>query len=167
VIDPVADHLPVNWRRALRSAQMDLGGSRRASFSAAFSRMQALVVALHRAGVPVAVGTDLGEAGFALQREAQLYVAGGIPAPEVLRMLTLQGARLAGEGAERGRIAPGMISDLVLIDGDPSQRIEDLRRTVLVIQGGVAYAPQALYEAMGFKPFAPAASFEPAAVLGR
>jgi Amidohydrolase family len=167
VLASVADHLPVNWRRALRNAQMDLRGARRASFGAAFARMQALVVALHRAGVPVAVGTDMGEAGFALQREAELYVAGGIPAPEVLRMLTANGARLAGEGAERGRIAPGLIADLVLIDGDPSLRIGDLRRAALVIQGGVAYAPEALYEAMGFKPFVPAASLEPAGTAPR
>jgi imidazolonepropionase-like amidohydrolase len=129
--------------------------------------MQELTVALHRAGVPIAAGTDMGEAGFALQREAELYVASGIPAPEVLRILTSNGARLAGAGAERGRIARGMVADLLLVDGDPSVRIADLRRASLVIQGDVAYAPQALYEAMGFRPFAPAAAIEPAGAARR
>lgn len=167
VLAPVAEHLPVMWRRGLRHAQMDLRGPRRASFGTAFARMQALTVALHRAGVPIAAGSDMGEAGFALQREAELYVASGIPAPEVLRILTSNGARLAGADAERGRIARGMVADLLLVDGDPSVRIGDLRRASLVIQGDVAYAPQALYEAMGFRPFVPAAAIEPAAAARR
>jgi hypothetical protein len=38
--------------------------------------------------------------------------------------------------------------------------ITQLRRASLVIQGKVAYAPEKLYEAMGFKPFVPAAKLE-------
>jgi hypothetical protein len=41
----------------------------------------------------------------------------------------------------------------VLIDGDPSVDVTHLRRASLVLQGRAAYAPDQLYEAMGFKPF--------------
>jgi hypothetical protein len=46
---------------------------------------------------------------------------------------------------------------LVLVDGDPSQRIEDIRRVSLVIKGGVALAPDASFDALGIKPFVVAA----------
>jgi len=48
----------------------------------------------------------------------------------------------------------------VLVAGDPLRDISELRRTTLVIKGGVAYAPDALYDALGVRPFAPAAAIE-------
>jgi imidazolonepropionase-like amidohydrolase len=93
-------------------------------------------------------------------RELALYVQAGIPAHEVLRIATLNGARIAGQGATRGRIERGYAADLVLVDGDPSQDITDLRKASLVIQGDVAYAPDRIYEAMGFKPFVAGAVME-------
>jgi hypothetical protein len=52
---------------------------------------------------------------------------------------------------------------LVLVDGDPTRDINDLRRLSLVIQGHHAYAPAPLHEALGIQPFAPAAAIERAA----
>lgn len=155
----VAAHLPVMWQRGLRSAEMDLRGARLATFRTSYRRMLELTAAMHRAGIPIVAGTD-GVAGLGLHREAELYVQAGIPAPEALRILTWNGARIAGEGARRGRIERGYAADLVLVDGNPAERIGDLRRASLVIQGHVAYSPAALYEAMGFKPFVPAARIE-------
>ncbi len=155
----IADHLPVLWRRGLRAAAMDLSGQRLATFRDSYQRMLELTVALHRAGVTLVAGTD-GWAGIGLHRELALYVQGGIPAPEALRIATWNGARIAGEGASRGRIERGYAADLVLVDGDPSVDITDLRRASLVIQGRVAYAPEQLYETMGFKPFVAGARLE-------
>lgn len=155
----VASHLPVLWQRGLRSAEMELSGARLQTFRQSYQRMLDLTVALHRAGVPLVAGTD-GWAGLGLHRELELYVQAGIPAAEALRIGTLNGARVAGEGATRGRIERGYAADLVLVDGDPVQDITHLRRASLVIQGKVAYGPEQLYEAMGFKPFAPAAKLE-------
>lgn len=155
----VAAHLPVMWQRGLRSAEMDLRGARLATFRTSYRRMLELTAAMHRAGIPIVAGTD-GIAGLGLHREAELYVEAGIPAREALRILTWNGARLAGEGAHRGRVERGYAADLVLIDGDPSLRIGELRRASLVIQGQIAYSPAALYEAMGFKPFAATARID-------
>jgi predicted O-methyltransferase YrrM len=44
------------------------------------------------------------------------------------------------------------VADLVLVDGDPSQRMRDLRRMELVMKGGVIYLPDSLYAAVGVKP---------------
>ena len=155
----VASHLPVLWQRGLRSAEMELNGARLQTFRQSYQRMLELTMALHRAGVPLVAGTD-GWAGLGLHRELELYVQAGMPAAEALRIATLNGARVAGEGATRGRIERGYAADLVLVDGDPLQDITQLRRASLVIQGKVAYAPAQLYEAMGFKPFVPSAKLE-------
>jgi len=148
----IADHLPVLWRRGLRVAEMDLEGTKLKAYRGSYERMLQMIAALHRAGITLVAGTD-GLAGLGLQRELALYVQAGIPAPEVLRIATLNGARVAGQGATRGRIERGYAADLLLVDGDPAQDITALRKASLVIQGRVAYAPDRIYEAIGFKPF--------------
>lgn len=155
----IAEHLPVLWRRGLRVAEMDLDGAKLKAYRSSYERMMQMIVALHRAGVTLVAGTD-GLAGLGLHRELALYVRAGIPAPEVLRIATLNGARIAGQSATRGRIQRGYEADLVLIDGDPSQDITALRKASLVIQGRVAYTPDRIYEAIGFKPFVAGAAME-------
>lgn len=156
---PIADHLPVVWRRNLRVAEMDLEGKKLDTYRASWSRMLALTRAMHRAGVTLVAGTD-SIAGVGLHRELELYVQAGIPAGEALRIATWNAARVAGADAVAGSIARGKSADLVLVDGDPTRRIADIRRASLVLRGGVAYAPAQLYEAMGFKPIVEAARIE-------
>ncbi|MGM9480737.1 amidohydrolase family protein [Roseateles sp. NT4] len=151
-LGPVAGHLPVLWQRQMRVAPMDLDGEKLAAYRRSYAKMMGLTRDMHRAGVPLVAGADT-TAGLGLHRELALYVKAGIPAPEVLRIATWNGARVAGASGQRGRIERGYAADLVMVDGDPSADIEQLRRASLVIQGQVAYAPAELYEAMGFKPF--------------
>ncbi len=75
-------------------------------------------------------------------------------------MATWNAAVVAGESEQRGSIERGKMADLVLIDGDPSVRIADLRKTSLVLRAGVVYEPARLWEAQGFKPFIEAARIE-------
>lgn len=155
----VADHLPVQWQRHLRVADMDLEGPKLTAYRQSYQRMIELTVALHDAGITLVPGTD-GWAGLGLHRELELYVKGGVSPLQALRIATWNSARVVGASAERGRIDRGYAADLVLIDGDPSVDITALRRASLVIQGRVAYAPDRIYAAMGFKPFVPAAQIE-------
>jgi hypothetical protein len=159
----LADHLPAVWRRNLRAAEMDLEGSQLTTYRASYARMLALTRAMHRAGVPLVAGTD-DIPGLTLHRELELYVQAGIPAPHALRIATWNGARVAGAEHDAGSIARGKVADLMLIDGDPSRRIADIRRASLVLKGGVAYAPAQLFEAMGFKPVVDGARIESTAV---
>jgi imidazolonepropionase-like amidohydrolase len=53
---------------------------------------------------------------------------------------------------ELGTIAPGKLADLILIDGDPTRRISDIRRVSLVIKDGSVYEPAALYKSIGVRP---------------
>jgi len=159
---PVAEHLPVLWRRSLFRSEMSPTPEQLLRYRASFAAMLRFVGALHRAGVPLVAGTD-GTPGFLLQRELALYVRAGIAPREVLRIATWNAARVAGESATRSSIQRGYKAELLLVDGDPTRDIADLRRLSLVIQGRHAYAPAQLHEALGIRPFAPGAVIERAA----
>jgi imidazolonepropionase-like amidohydrolase len=47
---------------------------------------------------------------------------------------------------------PGNLADLILVDGDPTADIRDIRRVVMVVKGGRVYDPAAIYRALGIKP---------------
>jgi hypothetical protein len=155
----IAEHLPAVWRRGLKVAEMDLEGKKLETFRRSYQRLLDLTAAMHRAGVPLVAGTD-GWAGIGLHRELALYVRAGLTPAQALRTATWNAAKVAGEAAQRGSIERGKIADLLLVDGDPVADITALRRASLVIQGRVAYAPAALFEAIGFKPFVPGASIQ-------
>lgn len=105
----------------------------RAQMRASYARLQALVVALFRAGVPIVAGTD--GAGPELIRDLELYVEGGLSPAEALATATIIPSQVFGVADERGSIAIGKTSDLFLVDGDPSRRIGDLRRVEMVLLG--------------------------------
>lgn len=151
----VADHLPATLRRGLLFNSTEINDENAARYKASFARMLELVGRLYRAGVPLVAGTD-DFAGFTLHRELELYVEAGIPAAQALRIATLNGARFTQTLAQTGTIERGKLADLVLIDGDPTQRISDIRKPSLVIKGGTAYLPAEIYEAVGIRPFVPA-----------
>jgi imidazolonepropionase-like amidohydrolase len=114
-----------------------------------------MLVALRAARVPFVAGTD-GMPGFTLPRELELYVAAGVPAPEVLRIATLDAARHAGREAELGSIMPGKLADMILVEGDPTRTIGDVRRVRLVIKDGALFDPDELCRSLGIQPLAAA-----------
>jgi 5-methylthioadenosine/S-adenosylhomocysteine deaminase len=80
-----------------------------------------------QAGITVGLGTDgtisnnsldmFEEMKFAsLLQKVHRYDAAALPAPEVLRMATIEGARLLGLDDEIGSLEPGKKADVVLID---------------------------------------------------
>ncbi len=84
--------------------------------------------------------------------ELELYVEAGIPAAQVLRLATLDSARVIKQDKELGTIAPGKLADLILIDGDPLARMADIRRVVLTVKDGIVFDPAAVYASIGIKP---------------
>jgi imidazolonepropionase-like amidohydrolase len=77
-----------------------------------------------------------------------------VPAPEVLRIATLDAARHAGREADLGSIAPGKLADMILVEGDPARTIGDVRRVRLVVKDGALYDPDELCRALGIRPLA-------------
>lgn len=155
----VAEHLPINLKRSLYKAESELTEENTARWRKSYAAMVEAVGRFHRAGIPLVAGTD-GFAGFTLQRELELYVKAGIPPAEVLRIATWNGARYSRRLVDRGSIEPGKRADLILVEGDPTRNISDLRKVALVLQNGDAYYPDELYRELGVKPFAASAKVE-------
>ena len=149
----VADRLPPLVQRGYRGGGGGLkppeGMDQR--YRDSFASLIRFVRALYDAGVPIVAGTDA-LAGFSLHRELELYAEAGIPAPEILKIATLGSARVMKRDGDLGTIAPGKLADLILVDGDPTARISDIRRVTLTVKDGVVYDPAALYATIGVKP---------------
>ena len=85
-----------------------------------------------------------------LVRELELYVAAGFTPVEALASATIETAHLVGADGRTGSIAAGKAADLVLVDGDPSKHIGDLRHTQIVMMDGKLMDANALRAAGGF-----------------
>lgn len=94
-----------------------------------------------RAGGRVIAGTDapIIPYGLSLLMELEHYVRGGLTPAEAIRTATAAAAEAMGAADQIGTVEPGRIADLVIVDGNPLERITDLRRTRLVVKGGVVY----------------------------
>ena len=153
----LSEHMPVAAQRWLLSASSEINDENAVRYRESYAKMLAYVGRMYAAGVPLLAGTDTW-AGFGLHRELELYVLAGIPPLQALRIATWNGAKYTQTLDRRGSIERGKLADLVLVEGDPSVNISDIRKTSLVLKGGVAYAPAQVYEALGIRPFVPAAA---------
>ena len=89
------------------------------------------------AGVPICFGGDVGVFPHGENvRELELMVEYGMTPLAALRAATTGNARLFHLDDHVGRIAPGMVADLVAVDGDPTRDITALRRVRAVLTSG-------------------------------
>jgi cytosine/adenosine deaminase-related metal-dependent hydrolase len=145
---PWTGALPIQLERGLRSSSLAPSAEvSRQQFRRAQAALSALVAELHRRRVPIVAGTD----GFGLElaRELEDYVAAGFTNAEALQTATITPARLFGVGAETGSIRAGKLAELVLVEGDPSRNIGDVRNTLLVMRDGRLMDAPALRAAAG------------------
>ena len=136
VADPARAYLSPADRRALKSGFPRSGdriGSTRGGIPTDAVRK------LHAAGVPILAGTDAINPGTAhgasLHRELELLVAAGLSPSQALAAATSVAADRFGL-ADRGRIAPGLRADLLLVTGDPCTEIKATRAIVGVWKQG-------------------------------
>ena len=105
---------------------------------------EAAVESIHQlrdAGVPILAGTDAPNPGTmfgaSVHGELLSLTLAGLTPVQALRAATEAPAKAFGL-ADRGRIAPGMRADLLLVEGDPTKTITDTRNIVGVWKAGVA-----------------------------
>ena len=154
IIADVADHLPPDIQRSRKVAEMDIPDDATAAlYTRSFDKLVEFVGRLYKAGVPIVAGTDE-LAGFTLQRELELYVKAGISPAQVLQIATWNAAKYTRTLEDRGSITVGKRADLVLVEGDPTVDIADIRKVALVIRQAKAYYPSEINEALGITPFA-------------
>jgi imidazolonepropionase-like amidohydrolase len=78
-------------------------------------------------------------AGFGDQRQTELLVDAGFTPLEAIHIATQNGAEFLGEGARIGTLKAGKQADLVVINGDPSDKIADIENVELVFKDGIGY----------------------------
>jgi len=146
----IIERFPPVTRRRLLSGAVAVPEGKAQVYAQALPALQRLLKTLYDAGVTLMPGTDA-FAGYTLHNELALYVQAGIPAPEVLRLATLVPAQVLGVAgpSQRGFIAPGKQADMILVDGDPTRDIADLRHVWRTIKDGRVYDPAAIEQAMG------------------
>jgi enamidase len=118
-----------------------------------FPKALALEYAFAKAGGLLIAGTDPTGGGgvvpgFSNQRQIELLVEAGFSPVEAISIATLNGAKYLGRDARIGTIAVGKQADLVVLDGDPSRTIADVRKVETVFKNGVGFDPAKLVEAV-------------------
>ncbi|HEY1676528.1 MAG TPA: amidohydrolase family protein [Candidatus Sulfotelmatobacter sp.] len=112
-------------------------------FEHAFSKAGGLLLA----GLdPTGMGGVI--AGFGDQREVELLVEAGFTPVEAIHIATSNGAQYLGDLDKIGTIAAGKQADLVVIDGDPSKKIEDIEKIETVFKDGIGYDSAKLIESV-------------------
>lgn len=164
----VADFYLGNWPAAETPRMRMMPSAVRAAWGQPDFRLEAMTdevralaqdsVALDRrtfamaqaAGVPILASSDASFAnpylfhGFSLLDELDIYVAAGLTPREALLTATLAPPRFFGLTDQDGTIAPGRRADLVLLDANPLEGLESLRRPRAVIAGGTVLDRAAL-----------------------
>jgi hypothetical protein len=148
----IASHMPPTIKRGMMAGEMDINEENAQAYARSADALLKMIARLHAAGVPLVAGTDA-MAGFTLHRELELYHKAGISNADVLKIATLDSARVSGELAQAGSISVGKQADFVLLAANPLEDISAVRQAVAVFRGDRWYEPARLYEAVGIRPF--------------
>jgi len=108
-----------------------------------------LELAFVRLGGTLIAGTDPTGGGgvipgFSNQHQIELLVEAGFSPLEAIKISTMNGATYLNRADRIGSIAVGKQADLVLVAGDPSANISDIRKVELVFKQGIGYDPAKL-----------------------
>ena len=148
----IMNRLPLIEQRAFYSGGLPKAGEKVALYKDSYANMLNALNDMYQRGVSIVPGTD-GLPGFLYHRELELYERAGIPAAEVIKMATINSAKITGVSDSLGSIEVGKKADLILIDGNPLENISDIRRVEWTIKGGHLYFAEELYNKMGIKHF--------------
>jgi imidazolonepropionase-like amidohydrolase len=100
--------------------------------------------ALHAAGVPIALGTDMWAfPGLAVSIEMKLYVRAGLLPLDAIRAATQTAARSLGIERDRGTLESGKRSDFLVLTGDPLTDVSSVRLIDGVWKAGIRVGPMA------------------------
>jgi len=147
---PVINRLPAQVQRGAYTGGLPVTAENDQLYKDSYRAMLRMTKRMYDAGIPILAGTDA-TAGLMLHRELELEVEAGIPPAKALQIATFNAARLLKQDKDLGSIAPGKRADLVLVEGNPAERISDIRRCRLVMKNGVLYKSADVYQAAGIK----------------
>jgi enamidase len=144
-LDVLVPELRDQFQQRYDAAQRNM----RSPYSALFPKARQLEVDFFRAGGMLLAGTDPTGGGgvipgYSNQRAVELLVESGLTPLEAIKVATLNGATYLGRSDKVGSLVVGKQADLVVIDGDPSARIDDIRKVSMVFKEGIGYDPAKL-----------------------
>ena len=149
--DPLLAFVPPatakQWRESLNSEGMT---KRAAWLGRQASNDWKLTAELHRAGVPLLAGSDSLDPfvfpGDSLHHELAQLVRAGFTNMEALQAATRGAAQFLGREKDYGTVEPGHIADLVVLSGNPVEKIDNTRTVLAVVRDGHYYDRAALDE---------------------
>jgi hypothetical protein len=139
--DPQLAYLPASLRKEWAPAKNPTKDDRdtEAWWQRQFENDRKLTGEMNRAGVRLLAGSDSLDrydfVGTSLHRELQMLVGAGLTPLEALQTATLNPAEFLAL-TKSGRISPGYLADLVLLDGDPTADIANTAKIAAVVLHG-------------------------------
>ena len=128
------------WRVGTETPYTSYGGS-----EAAFGRTVAGMKNAYENEVPMVFSTDAdyyipgmtrGEVSINFRLS---WKAAGIPAAELLKILTTNGYAVSNIENERGPLKPGFAADIIAVPGNPLEDIDALRDVQFVMKDGTVF----------------------------
>ena len=105
-----------------------------------FKQMLEAIGKMHKAGVPLLAGSDLGNpfivSGFSLHDELEFFVHAGLTPFESLKTATTNAANYLNLSDSLGVIEKGKLADLVLLDANPLENISNTKKIAGVVTNG-------------------------------
>jgi len=146
--EPSVAKLPFEFANLINS--MGVLPELEARAKAAYQLTLRMTNALHEAGIPLIVGTDLAIPGHTQHREMELMVKAGISPLEAVKAATIVPAKALNLDKELGTIETGKRADFVLVDGNPLEQISEIRKVRFTAKDGRIYEPAPLWRSVGF-----------------
>lgn len=150
---PGTDVLLPELKTSFDNVYQRVSNSQTSVYKDLFPKMMALELAFAKAGGTLLAGTDpTGSGGvipgYSNQRQVELLVEEGHTPLEAIKIATWNGAKYLGRDARIGSIAVGKQADLVLVTGDPSRTIADVRNVDTVFRMGLGFDPAKLIDSV-------------------
>jgi enamidase len=152
-VPPGLEVLIPQLRQQFEANQARLAQNPQLRYARLLPKAMALERAFVKAGGLLIAGTDPTGAGgvvpgYSNQRQIELLVEAGFTPVEAISIATRNGAVYLGRQARVGTIAFGKEADLVVINGDPSRSISDIRNVETVFWHGIGFDPGKLIESV-------------------
>jgi imidazolonepropionase-like amidohydrolase len=149
----VLDTLSDDAAKAYHANRERLAKNAQSPWPVMFQREMEFERAFVKAGGTLLAGLDptgIGGivAGYGDLREVELLVEEGFTPLEAIKIATLNGAQFLGEADHIGSLAPGKQADIMLVKGDPSNKIADIENVELVFKDGVGWDSKKLIDSV-------------------
>ncbi|ARD45298.1 amidohydrolase family protein [Colwellia sp. PAMC 21821] len=130
------DNMPVGVQRSTKVALLNVADQEEdTAYLSAFDKIIETLALMHKKGIFLVPGTDLGGA-FELHRELELFKKIGLSNAEVLRRGSYDMANYLGYGEQLGSIEVGKLADFFLVPGNPISDLRAIKTVSMVAKGG-------------------------------